>query len=130
VIAGSWLVYCLGFSALAWTLALLLFFLQGRKPGRLATSRIVYLIALASYSVYLTHALMIHVARIIVQKIPNEFWPVYFPLAIVLIVFSGGAFYWMVERASIRLRDRWVPRRSKGFCVKGQFSARAHQHCP
>jgi peptidoglycan/LPS O-acetylase OafA/YrhL len=68
-------------------------------------------VALSSYSVYLTHSLMIHLARLIMEKAPGLHWLAYFPLSLMVVAAGGAFFYFFVERSSIRLRDRWVPRR-------------------
>jgi len=123
VIAGSVLVlivtqftnagwmYRVGYSAMALGLAGLLVFMIGRKAGIVARWPCVKAIALASYSVYLTHPLMIHLSNILMAKIPGISLFFYFPLVIMMIIIGGAVFYLSVERNAIILRDRWVPRR-------------------
>jgi peptidoglycan/LPS O-acetylase OafA/YrhL len=62
-----------------------------------------------SYSIYLTHSLMLHVARALAAHCPvgGEF--VYWPLALALTLAAGYGFSVLVERSSLRLRDRLVP---------------------
>ena len=107
---GVWL-YRLGLTVMALGLISVLVWLVGRSPGALAGSRIIKWIALGSYSLYLTHALMLHVARKAIGAAPFLPWFVYFPLAIALIAGAGAVFYWGLERTSIQLRDLWMPRR-------------------
>lgn len=113
----SWLgwvwVYRLGFSALASGFCGLLIYLIGRKPIALASTSIIKRTALSSYSVYLTHSLMIHVARKLVTALPTLPWLAYFPIVLVLISVAGSMFYYAVERTSINYRDVWVPRRKQ-----------------
>jgi peptidoglycan/LPS O-acetylase OafA/YrhL len=106
-------MYRVGLTALALGFASLLVFVVGHGAGKFVASRFVKGIALASYSVYLTHPLMIHAARKLVEKFPVLPWSAYFPLVFALVVVGGAAFYFTVERTSILLRDRWVPRRIK-----------------
>jgi peptidoglycan/LPS O-acetylase OafA/YrhL len=107
-------MYRVGLTVLASGLCGLLVFLTGLNPGAIASSRIVKWVALASYSVYLTHPLMLHAARRISAAIPAwQAW-LYFPVTIALIAGAGAAFYFAVERTSIQLRDRYVPRRARG----------------
>lgn len=82
----------------------------GRCP-RVAQAPWLKAVALSSYFVYLTHSLMIHVARLLMGKIPGLGWGVYFPLALLLVAAGGAVCYFGVERTAIHLRDRWVPRR-------------------
>ena len=83
----------------------------GSRPAPGASTFIVKWIALSSYSLYLTHTLMIHVARKVVAALPILPWPAYFPIAAALVFGAGGLFYFSLERTSIVCRDRWVPRR-------------------
>jgi peptidoglycan/LPS O-acetylase OafA/YrhL len=107
-------MYRVGLMVLASGLCGLLVFLTGLNPGAIASSRIVKWVALASYSVYLIHPLMLHVARRISAAIPAcQTW-LYFPVALALVVGAVAAFYFAVERTSIQLRDRFAPRRARG----------------
>jgi peptidoglycan/LPS O-acetylase OafA/YrhL len=106
-------MYRLGFTALALGVVSLLVLLVEREAGKLASSAAVKGIALASYSIYLTHALMIDAMRMLMQKFPGLPWLIYFPLVLLLIAVAGVAFYFGVEWTSVLLRDRWVPRRTK-----------------
>jgi peptidoglycan/LPS O-acetylase OafA/YrhL len=106
-------MYRLGLTVLAFGLCAVLVFLVNRRAGAFASSAVVKSVALASYSVYLTHALVIHVAVSLSAAVP--FWRtfVYFVVGSALIAGAGAAFYFAVEKTSIQLRDRWVPRRSR-----------------
>lgn len=110
-LAGPIYVYRVGLTALAWLWAGLLLLMVADRCPRVAQSPWVKAVALSSYSVYLTHSLMIHVARLLMGKIPGLGWGAYFPLALLLVAVGGAVCYFGVERTTIRLRDRWVPRR-------------------
>lgn len=103
-------MYRFGLTTLAIALVSLLIYLVGRKPRTFANSRFIYCVALSSYSLYLTHALMLHVARKVMEK-THLAWPMYFPIALSLIALFGGLFYFAFERSAIRLRDKWISRR-------------------
>ncbi|QNQ07697.1 acyltransferase family protein [Sphingomonas alpina] len=89
----------------------LLLAVAGRRPiaGR-AFAAPVRTVAITSYSVYLVHPLMIHIGNIVNQRIGFigdgltlfVVWPL-------LIVGFGYAFYYVVERGSLALRDLWAP---------------------
>lgn len=107
-------MYRVGLTALALALNIILVYLVDRQPIWIARTRTVRWVALTSYSVYLTHALMIHLARRSMSA--ASFLPkvVYFPMACAFIAIGGWMFYLGVERTSLVLRDRWAPRRSAG----------------
>jgi peptidoglycan/LPS O-acetylase OafA/YrhL len=98
-------------------LACTLFFLAALISG---TERVTWVpsraaiswLATTSYSLYLTHALAIHGARMSAARIggmhPNA---TYFVTAIVLVAGLGATFYLAVERTSLSMRDRLSPPR-------------------
>lgn len=110
-VAEVWM-YRLGLTVLAVGLAAMLVLLVERKVGRFTTAHWVRAVAQASFSVYLTHPLMIHVARKFMAMFQYIPWQGYFPVVFLLIVLAGAAFYFCVECTSIFLRDLWVPRRT------------------
>lgn len=115
--------YCVGFTALALALTSLLVFCVGRYPSRLASSSFVRSVAVASYSTYLTHALMIHLSRKVAGNISGIVGDLaYFPIALGLITAAGAGFYFGVERTSILMRDHWAPRRATPVAVKSDQS--------
>lgn len=68
-------------------------------------------VALVSYSMYLTHPWALHAARLASSKI--AYGPaVYFGLALVLVAATATAFYFVIERAAIVIRDLHWPRRA------------------
>jgi peptidoglycan/LPS O-acetylase OafA/YrhL len=104
--------YRAGFSVLSVGLASILLIFISMKQSQFASSRIVRGVAVASYSIYLTHALMIHIARATVDRMPSSYGFLYFPIAICLVGLASVAFYQAVESTSIKLRDAWVSRRT------------------
>jgi peptidoglycan/LPS O-acetylase OafA/YrhL len=82
-------------------------------PNGLASSNIVRAIAIASYSAYLTHSLVLHVAKALVERLARDYWLIYFPFAITLVIIIAASFYWAIELTSIRCRDSWIPRHAR-----------------
>jgi peptidoglycan/LPS O-acetylase OafA/YrhL len=106
------LMYRLGYTELAAAITMIMLHLTGRNPGWIARSRAVHWIALTSYSVYLTHTLMIHAALEVITRVPSLPAAVFFPLSLVLIATGGALFYLAFERSSLLLRARFAPRRT------------------
>lgn len=113
-VSARWM-YGIGYSTLALGLAGVLVFMIERKAGRIARWPWIKAVALASYSLYLTHPLMIHMARALMAKWPGMPLWLYFPLVLAMISVGGTVFYFAVERTSILLRDRWAPRRARAI---------------
>ena len=107
------LLYRLGFTEGAVAVTMILIHLTGRNPVWIASNSAVKWIALTSYSVYLTHTLMIHAALEVMDRAPSLPTPVFFPLALALIATGGAFFYLAFERTSLLLRARLAPRRTK-----------------
>jgi len=97
-------------SAMAGGCAAVLAAVADRAPLPLATARLTRAIAVASYSTYLTHGLVIHVGRMLRTRFPQVPDPVMFVVWIALIAGVAAVFYRCVERTSISVRDRLVPR--------------------
>lgn len=74
------------------------------------TATTIRVIALPSYSIYLTHPLALHVAVALSEHRPFA-TILYFVLALLLITASAAVFYFGVEKASISIRDAYIPRR-------------------
>lgn len=98
-------------AAIAW--GWLLTALADQLPSRLARSKSVYAIAATSYSVYLTHALALHAAHQVASRAGITGDAVVCLLIIpALIAAAGAAFFFTVERPTIRVRDRLIGRRA------------------
>jgi len=105
-------MYRVGLTVLAVGFTALLVWLMN-KPWQMGTGwSVIKAVALCSYSVYLTHALMLHAARSVLKTMPVLPWFSYFPIALGLIAIAGTLSYLLVERPSIILRDRWIARRT------------------
>jgi len=80
---------------------------------RFARSKMVYALAATSYSVYLTHALALHLAERLESRAGITKSAVVCLLIIpALIATAGAGFYLTVERPAIQARDRLVGRRT------------------
>jgi len=82
-----------------------------RAPAlpRIAASILVP-IGIAAYSTYLTHPLMLHVAAEAYERLGFRGWVPYLALVAMLVIPAAAIFYFVVERTSIRVRDRYWPR--------------------
>jgi peptidoglycan/LPS O-acetylase OafA/YrhL len=77
-------------------------------PG--ARSRVVYLVAMWSYSIYLVHTLAMLAVKRVEHRIP--FGHLGLITAVLAAIFIAGAgFHYLVERPAFLLRDRLAPRR-------------------
>ena len=74
--------------------------------------RVITLIAVTSYSIYLTHAMAIHIARVLSMHLAGDRRVVYFPVMLAVVAASSLIFHYGVERISIRIRDAFWPRRT------------------
>lgn len=70
-------------------------------------------IALTSYSMYLVHAVAIHLARAAALALPQDYWLAYWPIVLAMIGGATAAFYLIIEKPSIRVRDAVCPRRER-----------------
>jgi peptidoglycan/LPS O-acetylase OafA/YrhL len=104
------LFYDGGYTYLALLFTVLLAAVAGARPLPGAGSGLIRVVALSSYSVYLTHALALHaaqrLARTATQTGQGE--AIYYAAAVAGTLALGAAFYWSIERTSLRLRDRWI----------------------
>ena len=104
-------MYRFGILALSLSLAVFLVVAINRPPGPFVSHPWVRNIALSSYSVYLTHALMVHVGRQLSERVTWLPSIAYYPLTLLLIGVAGTIFYLFVEQPSLSIRDRLAPRR-------------------
>jgi peptidoglycan/LPS O-acetylase OafA/YrhL len=90
--------------------AALLVAVATRAPLPTSTSPFVRAAALASYSIYMTHTVVLEAVEVVAGwgGLPPL---VEFPLALALTAAVGGAFYLAVERPTLWLRERYAPRR-------------------
>jgi peptidoglycan/LPS O-acetylase OafA/YrhL len=104
------LFYDWGYTYLALLFTVLLAAVAGARPLPGAASPLIQALALSSYSVYLTHALALHAAQRLARAAgsPARGEAVYYAAAAGGTLALGAAFYWSIERTSLRLRDRWI----------------------
>lgn len=99
-----------GLTLVTLTMTLALAAVAGRRPLPVARTRAVYCLAIWSYSIYLTHNLVLLSGSRIKDRLPGIPFPVHaFAWAVGMIAF-GWVFFRLVELPAIRIRDRWVPR--------------------
>lgn len=100
-----------------WSTALSLFFssllvvlVSCKEIG--ASNRLTGPVAITSYSIYLTHALAIHAARVFYTRFSEVGCIAYFLAMFMIVAASWTIFYYGVERTSVRIRDAYWPRRT------------------
>lgn len=99
-------MYHFGFTLMAAIIALTLLLLYYEKNFLAKEVKIIKYIALASYSIYLTHALAIHIALECSQLLNLETPLLIWLLMLLIIAMSGGLFYRLIEKPSIQLRNK------------------------
>jgi peptidoglycan/LPS O-acetylase OafA/YrhL len=106
----EWYTYYLGPAYVSVLCASFLCTLTAASPLRVAEWRGTHYLALTSYSVYLTHSIVINVCIQLGDKagVARE---ISAPLWLTLILLVGWATYRIVEKPALRWRDRMVPRR-------------------
>ena len=90
--------------------ASLLLLAQHRAQLWCASTKLVKRVALTSYSVYLTHAMVINAVLLLCEGFALDFFSM-IPLTIVVIFLVGEALYLFVEKPSMQFRERLVKRR-------------------
>jgi peptidoglycan/LPS O-acetylase OafA/YrhL len=101
--------YYFGSSIIALTFSLLVISLSRSNPIGFAEHPLVKIVATSSYSIYLTHALVIHIILLITNKL-NINSLVTWLIMIGTIFVVGYLFYVFVEKSSLVLRDKLVPK--------------------
>jgi peptidoglycan/LPS O-acetylase OafA/YrhL len=105
-------IYYIGLSIIAFSFSALVLSFATRYPLAIAQNSVVKLLAISSYSIYLTHALVIHVVLIASKKLGlNHFLTWLIMIAMICII--GYTFYIAVEKKSLVLRDKLVPKFQK-----------------
>lgn len=92
--------------------------LTGMPARKMAKSKMIYLLSITSYSIYLTHSIVLHLC----MKLTDQYGlyrEAVFPLWVIAILLVGYLVFAAVERPSISLRDRLIPRRK-------QFASYSH----
>ncbi|WP_309732395.1 acyltransferase [Chamaesiphon sp. OTE_75_metabat_556] len=102
-------LYYVGPSLVAIIFCLLVLSLASSKPIRWGEHQLVKILAMSSYSIYLTHALVIHLVLLVTNKLGMS--AVVTWLAMVgAILAVGYIFYLVVETSALRWRDKIVPK--------------------
>jgi len=112
VLAGGQLEYTLWGTMLALFFSAAMICLVSRDQIGAGLARLVVPIAVASYSVYLTHAWAIYAGQKLVDRLPQALSAIYFPVSFLLVAAVGAGFYFAIERPSIKIRDAYWPRRT------------------
>ena len=73
-----------------------------------ALRRLVFAIAVSSYSCYLVHALCLHIAVALNSQFFNGHFASFFVISAAIIFFATLVFYHFVERTAIFIRDSWA----------------------
>lgn len=103
--------YYLSDSFVAVFFGALLATLTAAKPIGIAKRKTIYFVSITSYSVYLTHGIVLYVC-IKVTDVLGVYREAVFPVWLAAIMVVGYLAYAIVERPSIMLRDKLFPRRS------------------
>ena len=107
-------IYYFGSSIIALIFSLLVISLSRSNPIRLAENPLVKIVATSSYSIYLTHALVIHIVLLVTNKLQvNSLITWLMMIGMIFVV--GYLFYVLVEKSSLRWRDKLVPKIHKGI---------------
>jgi len=105
------LSYTAGYSVLSVLLTLSVLVCALDRPYRLSAVRLTGGLAVASYSMYLTHPFAIHACLRSYRLLPGCAVLGKWSLMLLAIIAAGSAYYWLVERPSFWLRDQLVRRR-------------------
>jgi peptidoglycan/LPS O-acetylase OafA/YrhL len=99
-----------GLTLVTLTMTLALASVAHLKPLPGARSRAVYCLAIWSYSIYLTHNLVLLAGSRLSARFPGVPPAVHVLAWAVGMIAAGWVFFRLVELPAIRFRDRWVPR--------------------
>ena len=105
----SRLFYDWGFTALALSFLIWVGWAAESRAWRLPAAAGLRRLAGMSYSIYLTHSLVIHVARNLAFRGAQWAELVYWPLVLGGIIGVGYGFSLLVEKTSLQLRERLLP---------------------
>jgi peptidoglycan/LPS O-acetylase OafA/YrhL len=102
-------VYYIGQSLVALLFCLLVLSLASSRPISWAKHKLVKFLAMLSYSIYLTHALVIHLVLLAANKLGMSSFVTWLVM-VGTILAIGYVFYVVVEQNALRWRDRLVPK--------------------
>ncbi|HND62619.1 MAG TPA: acyltransferase [Opitutaceae bacterium] len=101
--------YAWGLTGLAVSFLVVVGLAAESQPWKLPAGDAVARLAAMSYSIYLTHSLVIHVARAASLRLGGWAEPAYWVLGPAAIGVAGYVFSTAVEKTTLRLRDRLLP---------------------
>jgi len=103
------IMYTAGYYLLAVLFSLSVLVASVDNPGKLARSHFVFIIAITSYSIYLTHAMVIHIVLKLSDKLSLLFfqWLIMF----ISILISGYVYYKIIEKSVLTVRGKIIPKR-------------------
>jgi peptidoglycan/LPS O-acetylase OafA/YrhL len=102
-------IYYFGPSLVAVLFCLLVLSLASGKPIRWAEHKFTKILAISSYSIYLTHALVIHLVLLVANKLGLSSVAAWLAM-VVAILATGYVFHVVIEQNALRWRDRIVPK--------------------
>lgn len=102
--------YYIGDSYISVLCACVVVALVGMPALSVAKSRLVYFISISSYSIYLTHSVVLHAGQMLTNwlDVPRG---LAFTLWVPMILAVGWFAFILVERPALGFRDRFVPKR-------------------
>lgn len=118
---GPRMEFLVGQTVVSWCCFVWLAATAGQSVLPFATSKLVYAVAVSSYSVYLTHSLAIHIGLRIAPPsgdLPSELSCL--AIWVMVIAGGGGAFYFSIERPSVMLRDVVLRKRGNNLASQGE----------
>lgn len=104
--------YYFGIAAATMLWGGLLATLTALPPLRLAKSKVIYLVALSSYSIYLTHGVVLQICSRLSDRTGLSAEAAA-PLWLATILAVGYGTYMLIEHPSLHLRSRLAPRRTE-----------------
>ncbi len=110
IIPKYWM-YKFGLTILAILFSLLISVLWEKKDLYLSSTKLIKFTAQSSYSIYLTHALVIHLVLKLSKPLKFNSY-ITWVLMIIAIYIVGYLFYVIVEKISLAMRDNLAPKTS------------------
>jgi peptidoglycan/LPS O-acetylase OafA/YrhL len=102
-------IYYIGPSLVALLFCLLVLCVASGKPISGADHKLVKILAISSYSIYLTHALVIHLVLLAANKLGMNSMATWLVM-VGTIVAIGYLFHLVIERSTLKWRDKLVPK--------------------
>lgn len=102
------MTYYVAYHFVSFLCAVVLVVCVNAETFTVAKHRAVSNMALWSYSIYLTHALVINATLLAAERIGLH-TNALLPIATVLIMLTGAVCYKLIERPSMLLRGKWLP---------------------